>query len=189
MPCLSQMAGHLAKSSRGYNLPPQAFADGDSASTSPLGAWVQVLKSDEMRGIRPSSRMCVVARDRHSSTAASATCRPCCRPGAHTAARRGQVSESHTPAQRHEVLISRGMLILHLRCSKPCMLAVVRLRRLGDAMLRNGENACYNVYVESRGAVMDKALQVRAPVNNRQQNRLQHIDGAYGGCSYAQCQA
>ena len=28
-------------------------------------------------------------------------------------------------------------------------------------MLRNGEKACYSVYVESRGAVMDKALQVR----------------------------
>lgn len=43
------------------------------------------------------------------------------------------------------------------------MLAWLRLRRLGDAMLRNGENACYNVYVESRGAVMDKALQVCTP--------------------------
>ena len=37
-----------------------------------------------------------------------------------------------------------------------------RLRRLGEAMLRNGEKACYSVYVESRGAVMDKALQARA---------------------------
>ncbi len=43
------------------------------------------------------------------------------------------------------------------------VLAWLRLRRLGDAMLRNGENACYNVYVESRGAVMDKALQVCTP--------------------------
>ena len=39
-------------------------------------------------------------------------------------------------------------------------------------MLRNGEKACYSVYVESRGAVMDKALQARAtsgsthPVSN-----------------------
>ena len=47
------------------------------------------------------------------------------------------------------------------------MSSLLRLRRLGDAMLRNGENACYNVYVESRSAVMDKALQVRVGVRPR----------------------
>jgi hypothetical protein len=33
-------------------------------------------------------------------------------------------------------------------------------------MLRNGEKACYSVYVESRGAVMDKALQARVTSGN-----------------------
>ncbi len=90
-------------------------------------------------------------------TAASATRRARCRLGAHPAACSDQVTVASYFCRG-----ARGpaSLLPGAWTQSYIVLAWLRLRRLGDAMLRNGENACYNVYVESRGAVMDKALQV-----------------------------
>ena len=153
----------------------QAFADGDIASTSPLGTCdlchcngcqsaCTLLLAQAI--VRPQSWKAQAPLQTWSSSRSPPW------PGERV---------SGTLAQADDVWLLCSWLLM--RSHAMCVIiehvrraaSLLRLRRLGDAMLRNGENACYNVYVESRSAVMDKALQVRTSLTAPKNPLAQHV--------------